>query len=197
MSLYPFFKSARRIFDKFIIFPYYLKKIKSYGYGIDFGHGFYINHPECLSLGDNVEFNEGCWISVLKSNVQKNSQPIDLSPKVSIGSNTYIGRFATIACMDSVEIGKSVLISDRVYIGDCHHGFSSPDLAIKDQYMYSPGPVVIGDGAWIGINVAILPNVKIGRNCVVGANSVVTKDIPDYHIAAGNPAIILRSTLNQ
>ena len=94
--------------------------------------------------------------------------------------------------MDSITIGCDVMISDRVYIGDCLHGFSRSDLPIKDQYLTSSGPVSIGDGSWIGIGTAILPNVKIGKNCVVGANSVVTRDVLDGQVVAGAPARVIR-----
>jgi acetyltransferase-like isoleucine patch superfamily enzyme len=55
-------------------------------------------------------------------------------------------------------------------------------------------PVVVGEGTWLGINVVVLPGVTIGKGCIVGANSVVTKDLPDYSVAAGAPARILRSS---
>ena len=59
--------------------------------------------------------------------------------------------------------------------------------------MFSPGPVSIGDGSWLGIKVAVMPNVSIGKGCVIGANSVVTRDVPDYHIAAGAPARVIKA----
>jgi acetyltransferase-like isoleucine patch superfamily enzyme len=84
------------------------------------------------------------------------------------------------------------MCSDRCYIGDCYHGYDEKDVAIIDQYLFSPGPIRIGDGSWLGIGVAVLPGVTIGRNCIIGANAVVKTDVPDHHIAAGNPARIVR-----
>lgn len=172
----------------------YLHAMQHAGIHVVLGRGIKIEHPECVWLGDHVHLNDYCWISILKTNKQKGSPDMPLNPQLSIGDNTYIGRFATIACMSRVAIGNDVMISDRVFIGDTSHGYARTDLPIKDQYQFSPGPVSIGDGSWIGINVSILPDVKIGRNCVIGANSVVTKDIPDFHIAAGVPAKIMRRT---
>lgn len=166
--------------------------MKHCGRGVLLKSGFRINHPECVSIGDNVFIGEFCWISLLPVNYQKNAPDVVLSPNVAIGNNCYIGRFATFACMNDIRIGNDVMISDRVFIGDCYHGYANRELPIKDQYMFSPGPISIGDGTWLGINVAVLPNVKIGRQCVIGANSVVTGDIPDYHIAAGAPARLIR-----
>jgi len=160
------------------------------GKGGSIGYGFKANYPQYVYLGSDVEINDNCWIS-LAVNTQNDAEVL-CKPKVRIGSRSYIGRFATIACMQEVTIGNDVLISDRVYIGDCYHGFDRTDLPIKDQNLYSPGAVVIDDGAWIGIGVAILPNVHIGRNAVIGANSVVRCDVPDYHAVAGVPARIIR-----
>jgi acetyltransferase-like isoleucine patch superfamily enzyme len=165
-----------------------LARLKRSGKGIHLGRGILINHPECVVIGDDVFIHEHCWISILAINRETGAPDLPLTPELSIGERTYIGRFATFACMDNITIGRDIMISDRVYIGDCLHGFRRGDLPIKDQYMHSPGPVVIGDGTWIGIGAAILPNVKIGRNCVIGANSVVTHDVPDGHVVAGSPA---------
>lgn len=166
--------------------------MKHCGRNVTLKRGFRINEPAFVSIGDNVFVGEFCWISMLPVNYQKGAPAIILSPGFVVGDNCYIGRFATFACMNDIHIGNDVMISDRVFIGDCYHGYANRELPIKDQYMFSPGPVSIGDGTWLGINVAVLPNVKIGRQCVIGANSVVTGDIPDYHVAAGAPAKLIR-----
>jgi len=167
--------------------------MKQIGRGVILKRGIQISHPECVALGDNVVINEFCWISVLPWNRQKSSADIPLSPKFTIGDDSYIGRFTTFSCMNEITIGKAVMISDRVYIGDGNHGYADRDLPIKDQYMNSTGPVSIGDGSWLGINVSVLPNVRIGKGCVIGAHSVVTENIPDYHIAVGIPARVIKA----
>lgn len=172
----------------------YLVRLRRAGKGVQLGNGILINHPEFVDIGDDVFIHERCWISILAVNVETGSPDISLAPELSIGDRSYIGRFATFACMNRVTIGCDVMISDRVYIGDCLHGFSRSDLPIKEQYLTSPGPICIGDGSWIGIGVAILPNVKIGKNCVIGANSVVTRDVLDGEVVAGSPARVIRKT---
>jgi acetyltransferase-like isoleucine patch superfamily enzyme len=170
----------------------YRRALGRIGSRVVLSRGFSVNHPDCVFIDDDVFINEHCWMSLLKTNAQRGSADVPLSPVLRVGSNSYIGRFVTFACMNEVTIGKDVMIADRVFIGDCHHGFVNRELPIKDQYLFSPGPVRIGDGSWIGVNAAIMPNVSIGRNCVIGANSVVTADVSDFHIAAGSPARILR-----
>lgn len=162
------------------------------GRRISLGPGFRVNHPEFVHIGNDVEINDHCWISVLPINSERGAISLECQPSVRIGDRVYIGRFATIACMNGVEIGNDVLISDRAFIGDCNHGSVRTDLPIKDQYLVSPGKVVIADGAWLGIGVSVLPNVRIGRSSVIGANSVVCEDVPDFHVAAGVPARIVR-----
>jgi carbonic anhydrase/acetyltransferase-like protein (isoleucine patch superfamily) len=169
-----------------------LRRLRSAGSGIVLGRGVKIEHPECVSLGDRVHLNDHCWLSVLTENRETGNPTITLRPELRIGDGCYIGRFGTLACINRVTIGRDVLISDRVFIGDATHGFARTDLPIRDQYLTSKGPVEIGDGTWIGIGVSIMANVKIGRNCVIGAGSLVASDIPDFCIAVGAPAKIVR-----
>ena len=91
-----------------------------------------------------------------------------------------------------IKIRKNALISDRVFLGDCNHGFLDLNLPISQQPINFSGCVEIGEGCWIGIGAAITPGITIGKNAVIGANSVVTHDVPDYCIVAGNPARVIR-----
>lgn len=171
----------------------YRGALQNVGRNVVLSRGFSANHPECISIGDNVFFHEHCWLSMLVVNAQRGAAAVPLTPSLKFGDNCYIGRFTTFACMQEITIGNDVMMADRVFVGDCFHGFMNRELPIKDQYLFSTGPVRIGAGTWIGTNASIMPNVTIGRNCVIGANSVVTSDIPDFHVAAGAPARILRA----
>jgi acetyltransferase-like isoleucine patch superfamily enzyme len=107
---------------------------------------------------------------------------------LKIGRNTRIGSDAVIAVQEKVDIGNHVLIAARCFISDQNHAFRDPSRPVMHQGVTTPNPVSIGDGSWLGINVCIMPGVNLGRNCVVGANSVVTKSYPDFSILAGAPA---------
>ena len=165
-----------------------IKYCKKAGCRITLGKNVKIENPECVVLGDNVHINDYVWISIPSVEHILEQDIKDISPELIIGDNSYVGRFGTIACVTNVCIGRDVLISDRVYIGDSVHNWHIKNIPIKEQGISSPGPIVIGNGTWVGINVSILPNVTIGKNCVIGANSVVTKSIPDFSVYAGNPA---------
>ena len=112
---------------------------------------------------------------------------------VRIGSGSEIGERCRISIANSLEIGEKVLLSPNVYITDCDHEYRDVNVPVIDQGIVQRGQrVSIGDGSYIGINAVIVGNVKIGKHCVIGANSVVTKDVPDFCVAVGGPAKILR-----
>jgi acetyltransferase-like isoleucine patch superfamily enzyme len=110
---------------------------------------------------------------------------------LTIGSGTTINDDCQISAFDSVQIGANCLFAPRVSVLDIDHRFDTRERPLKQQG-YRTAPVVIGDDVWLGINVVVLRGVRIGRGAVIGANSVVTRDIPDYAIAAGAPARVLR-----
>ena len=110
---------------------------------------------------------------------------------VSIGDRCLIGRGSGIVGHFSVAIGNDVWTGHHVYITDQNHGYEDVSRPISQQSQPERA-VVIGDGSWIGHGAVILPGVTIGKHVVVGANAVVTKDLPDYCVAVGSPARIIR-----
>lgn len=142
--------------------------------------GFKSNGPSQICCGNDIHLNEHIWISFN-----------DDRGKLIIEDGVYIGRFCTMSISTEIKIKKNALISDRVFIGDCNHGFLDTSKPISQQPINFAGCVEIGEGSWLGIGVAILPGVTVGKNAVIGANSVVTHDVPDYCIVAGNPAMII------
>ncbi|GGG53285.1 DapH/DapD/GlmU-related protein [Epilithonimonas arachidiradicis] len=111
-----------------------------------------------------------------------------------VGENFQMNDYVHITAMQSVSIGRNVLLASKIYISDCSHGSysgdqydSSPLENPKDRKMFSK-PVIIEDNVWLGEFVSVLPGVKIGKGTIVGANSVVSKDLPEYVIAVGTPA---------
>lgn len=111
-------------------------------------------------------------------------------PKVFIGNNTVIGRRNIITAKNRISIGNDVLIGSDVQIIDHSHGMRR-DALIRLQKA-EIGFVEIGDDVWIGAGAKILMNVTVGKGAVIGANSVVTTDIPDYGIAVGSPAKVVK-----
>jgi acetyltransferase-like isoleucine patch superfamily enzyme len=110
--------------------------------------------------------------------------------KLVIGEGTYINRNVFLDATELIQIGKQCGIGPGCYITDHDHGLD-PKLAPLEQVLISQ-PTYIGDRVWIGANVTILKGVTIGDDAVIGAGSVVTKDIPPQAIAVGNPAKVIR-----
>lgn len=110
-----------------------------------------------------------------------------------IGDRCLIGRASSLVAHLSVVIGDDVFFGPNVYVTDQNHGVD--DLATPIGRQSLPElPVHIGDGSWLGTNTVVLPGVNIGRHVAVGAGSVVTSDLPDYAVAVGSPARVVRIT---
>jgi maltose O-acetyltransferase len=113
--------------------------------------------------------------------------------KIKIGKNSYIGRNCALSAAKgtTITIGENCAISHYVFM------YSGSRVSVQDfsklPHKQIYGDITIGDNCWIGKGVFIVHGVRIGKNCVVGANSVVTKDIPDYSIAAGSPAKVIKT----
>ena len=84
-----------------------------------------------------------------------------------------------------------MLQADKVYISDNIHNYEDVNILMKEQDILDYGPVVIGENTWLGENACIM-GASVGMHCVIGVNAVVTKDIPDYSIAVGSPAKVIR-----
>lgn len=111
--------------------------------------------------------------------------------KVTIGNGVHIGANIKIDCYGEIAIEDDCLLACDIYILDCNHG-KNPSVKSYVDTEREIKPVRIGKGCWIGERVSILPGVNIGEKTIIGTNSVVTKDIPAYSIAAGIPARVVK-----
>jgi serine acetyltransferase len=107
--------------------------------------------------------------------------------KISIDQATYLNRFTMLDAHSQISIGRNCMIGPYCYITDANHG-RAPGVLVKDQQM-EPRPVVIEDDVWLGARVVVLPGVRLGRGCVIGAGAVVTHDVPPGAVFAGVPAV--------
>jgi acetyltransferase-like isoleucine patch superfamily enzyme len=111
--------------------------------------------------------------------------------RIAIGANTYVGPNSVLFGAGGIEIGDAVLISPGVVITSQQHSFGSRDADIRDQPLRF-GPVTIERNVWIGANAAILPGVRLGQGCVVGAGAVVAENVPPMTLVVGVPARVAR-----
>ena len=126
------------------------------------------------SLGENV-------------NIGKRAE---LGYDLTIGDNSGIGRDSIIA--SHVRIGNGVMMGPQCIIYTRNHKFSDINVPMFKQGFSEVKPVEISDDVWIGARVTILPGVKIGKGAVIGAGSVVTKDVPEYAVIGGNPTRVIK-----
>jgi len=154
------------------------------------GKGAVVFHPlkvegaQNIHLSDRVTISHGAWLYAKRT--------IDGRPRLTIGPQTTIGHFSHIVVAAHLAIGKDVLIADKVFISDCGHIHRDVTRPISQQGVEFIGEVKIGDGTWIGEGVSII-GASVGMNCVIGANSVVTRSIPDFCVAVGSPARIIKT----
>lgn len=148
-----------------------------FGKYIYVGKKVYIHFKKTKYIGDHADLRDFCQIQ---------GKGI-----VEIGCNSGIGEFGIIRSSNHVHIGNNVLIGPRVFITDSDHGFESRCTPIYLQDIKSD-KVIIEDDVWIGANVIILKGISVGTGAIIGAGSVVTKNVPKYSVVAGNPAKIIR-----
>lgn len=156
-----------------------------------------IRFPIVVRGKRNIDFGKGLTTGVgcrIEAYQKENSN----EKVIHIGKNVQINDYVHITAMNKVVIGDNVLMASKIYISDCSHGFyeggdndSNPDKIPMDR-KYKVGEVIIGDNVWLGEFVLVLPDVIIGKGSIIGANSVVTKNIPAYSIAVGSPARVIK-----
>jgi acetyltransferase-like isoleucine patch superfamily enzyme len=111
--------------------------------------------------------------------------------QVSIGAKSVLGEECTISAYQRVSIGRECIIADRVMMIDFDHGVVEVERPIREQGIYKRD-VRVGHNVWIGYGACILRGVTVGNNCVIGTNSVVTKEVPDNAVVGGIPARVIR-----
>ena len=159
------------------------------------GRPVMISGAKYMTVGDNVEICRMARIDAISyyPNTGQHFQPV-----LKIADNVVIQVSCHIGCINRVEIGEYTTMGARTYITDHTHGTVEPDdlkLPPRHRKLYSKGPVKIGKYVAIGEGCIILPGVTIGDHSVIGANAVVTKDIPPYSVVAGNPAKVLKQVV--
>ncbi len=134
-----------------------------------------------LELGPHVLLEPGVWLTCPGE------------ARIRIGGGTFLNLGVQVAAVELVEIGEHCMLANGCFVTDANHRFDDPERPVPWQGFTTKGPTRIGDNAWCGTNVVVTSGVSIGERCVIGANSVVTTDLPPFSIAAGAPARVLRT----
>jgi acetyltransferase-like isoleucine patch superfamily enzyme len=175
-----------KAYKHFYLFGFRLfnrRKFKKLGKNIKLLFPLVIEGKQYIEIQDNVNLAKGIYLAATNQTGH--------TPEIIIGRGTRLGNFNHIYATRSIVIGENVLTSERVYISDNLHNYTDINRPIIAQEINQVSNVRIGSGSWLGQNVCVI-GCSIGKNCVIGANAVVTRDIPDYCVAVGIPAKVIK-----
>jgi acetyltransferase-like isoleucine patch superfamily enzyme len=133
-----------------------------------------------LEIGEHVLLEPNVWLTAAPG------------ARIRIGGGTFLNLGVQVAALELVEIGAHCMFANGCFVTDANHRFDDPARPVPWQGFTSRGPTRVGDNVWCGANVVITSGVTVGQRCVIGANSVVTHDLPPFSVAAGAPAVVLR-----
>ena len=200
VTLVSWLPGALGLFLRMKLYPLLLGKV---GKNVTFGKNVVLRHPHKINIGNNVVIDDNI---VLDAKGQDN-KGITISNGVFLGRNTILnckngdivldekvnmGFNCQIFSASSVKIGKNALIAAYCYFIGGTHTFSSTEVSPLEQERQSHG-ITVGENIWLGSNVQVLDGVTIGNDCIIGTSAVVNSDIPDYSIAVGIPAKVIKN----
>lgn len=177
MTLYKLLAKFKSLF----LYPFQFKR---FGKKSRIDKPLRIEGKQYMEIEDHVYVQPYTWLACQPLTGCKN-------PILKIGKGSTIGNFNHIYSTQSIVIEDYVLTADKVYISDNLHDYENPNSPIIQQSIKQIKPVRIGEGSWLGENVCVI-GASIGKHCTIGANSVVTHNIPDYSVAVGVPARVIK-----
>lgn len=175
----------RRIYSGWVRYEF-----RSCGRHCFFGRFLALQGAKYVDIADHVTMGRGLVLEVFDRYGEQR-----FTPGVTIGNYVNIGDYSHLTCINGITIGDNVRMGRKIFITDNAHGASERallDTRPNIRPLASKGPVVIEENVWIGEMACIMPGVTIGRGAIIGANAVVTHDVPPYTLVAGNPARVIK-----
>jgi acetyltransferase-like isoleucine patch superfamily enzyme len=190
---------ALGLFLRSHLYPLVLGRV---GKNVAFGCNVTLRHPHKIQIDDNVVIDDNCCLDA-KGTTNRG---------IMIGRGVFLGRNSILSCKNgdiileeeanigfnvevfsaaTVRIGRKVLVAAYTYLVGGDHLYDRVDVPVLDQGRTARG-IEVGDNVWLGAHVVVADGVRIGRDAVIGAGAVVTGDIPEFHVAAGVPARVIR-----
>ncbi len=168
-----------------------------------FGKGTSIRHPRSISLGHRVAIDENvlldsggpadCRLKIGDDVIVSRGCVLQAKTgSLTIGEKSDMGCYTVISSVSGIHIGAHVLIAAHCYIGGAQYQTEKLDVPMMQQGIVVQDPVIIGDDVWLGAGSIVLNGIRIGKGAIVGAGAVVTSDLPEFAVAAGIPAKVLR-----
>lgn len=157
------------------------------GRNLQIGTGTDLFGTHRMAFGDDVFIGKDSVLAIVYERPQA-------GPMISIGDGVWMNKRCYLSAANEIVVGNHAIFAPNVYLADSAYEYREVGVPIMKQGLASVGNrIVVGEHAWLGINAAVYGNVTIGKGSVIGANSVVTKSIPDYCVAAGQPAKVVRA----
>lgn len=182
----------------------YARLLGACGGGVQWGQRVSLRHPFKMHVGQGTAFDDDCLLDARgvepggfvigeQTLVARNVliQAKTDGGGVRIGSRCSIGNHCTLTSAGGIEVGDDVLLAAQCYLGGGRYHTDRFDVPMIAQGVYTRGPVVVGDGVWVGAGAKILDGVTVGEGAVIGAGSVVTRSVEPYQIVAGVPARVI------
>jgi len=173
----------------------YPRLLNRSGRGALWGRNISLRHPGQISVGDRVAIDDGCLLDakgagpegIRIGNDVLIARDTIIQAKVgpiAIGDRCTIGSQCQLSSVSGIRLGSAVMMAGQCYIGGGRYHTDDPTKPIRDQGLYSKGPVVIEDDVWLGAGVIVQDGVRIGKGSVIGAGAVIREDVPAMTIAA-------------
>jgi acetyltransferase-like isoleucine patch superfamily enzyme len=183
---------------------FYPRLFKRVGKGFIIGRNVVIRHAGKIEVHDNVTIDDNCLIDARGAGnggvvfedgviVNRNCMIQAKNGSIRLGRRTSLGSNSVLVSLGGVDIGEAVLTAGGCYISAGAYEFDRLETPVMDQQAYTKGPIRIGANAWLGTCVVVLDGISIGKGVVVGAGSVVTKDLPENSVAVGVPARVIKT----
>lgn len=177
----------KKIISKLFFQNKYVLKVKHIGENSKIGLLHNILNGQYISIGDRTSIGRFARLHCYDS-----YNGVKYYPEIKIGNDCIFGINFSILCADKVIIEDNIAFASYVTIVNENHGINVEDEQTFYKQTLTSAPVTIKEGSWIGERVCILPGVTIGKKCIIGSGSIVNKSIPDYSIAVGNPARVIK-----
>ncbi|MEM8758171.1 MAG: acyltransferase [Planctomycetota bacterium] len=184
---------------------FYQGLFRGFGTGSVIGRGVVLRRPGRIGIGRSVVIDDACCLDAIsdadeairigdRTMLGYSTRLSAKMGRIEIGENTGFGAGVTVhaAVGGRVSIGSNVLIAGHVYLGGGQYHTDRTDIPIAEQGHVEGLELTIGDNCWIGANATVINGVTVGRDAIIAAGAVVTKDVPDFAIVGGVPASIIR-----
>lgn len=157
-----------------------LARRQAFARGIVHGNALQMLREGRLTVGPHALFEPGVWLT-------------SATGRIRIGSGAILNLNVMVAAVERTEVGDHCMLANGCLLTDGDHRFDDFDVPVPWQGFTTKGPTILEDNVWLGANVVVTSGVRIGRRSVIGANSVVTQDVPPFSIAAGAPAKVVKA----